>query len=138
MIKENPSSPFSSPVSQITLVFISQMEKLRLGEARFFYEHSRSFLELRTECRSLPQSCSVNTVHSLSVPIIVCASVSLFSDSSSYSDSFLSNLRTVHLAIPLLQNRLLQYYTPNCLCVRPYSFVQVAISRLGHFNPCCL
>uniref|UniRef100_A0A663LWL5 Lysosomal acid phosphatase n=1 Tax=Athene cunicularia TaxID=194338 RepID=A0A663LWL5_ATHCN len=35
---------------------------------------------------------------------------------------------------PLIQNRPLQHYTPNCLCVRPYSSDQADISRLGHFN----
>lgn len=79
-----------SPVSQITLVFVSQMEKLRLEEAISFPEHSQSFLEPTTECRSLPQSCSVNIAHFLSVPIVFCILVFLFSDPSSDSDSFLS------------------------------------------------
>lgn len=78
------------PVSQITLVFISQMEKLRLEEGISFPEHSWSFLELRSECRTLPQSCSANTVHFLSVPIVFCIFLFLFSDASKYSDSFLS------------------------------------------------
>lgn len=64
------------------------MEKLRFEEAISFPEHSQSFLELTTECRSVPQSCSANTARFLSVPIVFCTSVFLFSDSS--SDSFLS------------------------------------------------
>lgn len=42
-----------SLVSQITLVFVFQMEKLRLEEAISFPEHSQSFLELTTECSFL-------------------------------------------------------------------------------------
>lgn len=135
-----PGPPFSSfPVSQITLVFVSQALKLRLGEARFFswaqqvIPRTENWMQefapvLLCKYSTFP-ICAHHYLHLCRASLWLFLILRLLS---------ICNLHTVHLAIPLIQNRPLQYYTPNCLCVCPYSFVQADISRLGHLNSCYL
>lgn len=102
-----------------------------------FCMSSSLFLKWRTECSSLPQSCFANTVHFLSVPIIICTSVLPFSD---------SNIQTLFLPSVISTQCILLSHSPRTECssatqqiishTHPYNSIQVDSSRLSHFSSC--